>query len=339
VCLAREKAKVSSEDADTFASLLLSDLWTAAQERGKRKGIKPFYVYVDEFQRFVTPTIAENLDEARGFGLHLTLAHQFPKQLQNEGTSGQKLYDSVMENTTTKVVFRLTHEDNLRPMAEWLFRGTMDPDQIKQILYSTKVMGYRREWLRAESMTTTDTSGSSTYAGISAGQGTSAVMGTSAATDDLEHVVESAAQGAGDFSGDSSGETESWSKSQSASQGQHEAIVPILGKEIAHIERRSLEEQVFRAMGVLYGQHRQQFLVRIGDRMMAPIALEVPTVNEGLAQPARVERYTRGRQAKWPFYLSFADARSRLEERERRLLEQLRHGSAEEPPTSRRRIQ
>src|SRR5207244_8443366 len=68
VSLATERARVSKENAELFATLLLSDLWTAAQERGKRDGVKPFYVYLDEFQRFVTPTIADNLDEARGFG-------------------------------------------------------------------------------------------------------------------------------------------------------------------------------------------------------------------------------------------------------------------------------
>ena len=68
VSLATERAKVSKENAELFATLLLSDLWTAAQERGKRDGVKPFYVYLDEFQRFITPTISDNLDEARGFG-------------------------------------------------------------------------------------------------------------------------------------------------------------------------------------------------------------------------------------------------------------------------------
>jgi uncharacterized protein DUF87 len=84
VNLATEQAKVSKENAELFATLLLSDLWTAAQERGKRDGVKPFYVYLDEFQRFVSPTISDNLDEARGFGLHLTMAHQFPNQLHFE---------------------------------------------------------------------------------------------------------------------------------------------------------------------------------------------------------------------------------------------------------------
>ncbi|HKW30650.1 MAG TPA: type IV secretion system DNA-binding domain-containing protein, partial [Verrucomicrobiae bacterium] len=145
VSLATERAKVSKENAELFATLLLSDLWTAAQERGKRDGVKPFYVYLDEFQRFVTPTIAENLDEARGFGLHLTMAHQFPNQLLDRGENGRRVYNSIMENASSKVVFRLQHEENLRAMAQWLFMGVMNPDEIKHELYSTKVMQYREE--------------------------------------------------------------------------------------------------------------------------------------------------------------------------------------------------
>ena len=41
----------------------MSDLWTAARELGKPTDgseVKPFYVYVDEFQNFVTAAIAKN---------------------------------------------------------------------------------------------------------------------------------------------------------------------------------------------------------------------------------------------------------------------------------------
>lgn len=145
VSLATERAKVSKENAELFATLLLSDLWTAAQERGKREGVKPFYVYLDEFQRFISPTIAENLDEARGFGLHLTMAHQFPNQLLDRGENGKRVYNSIMENASSKVVFRLSHEENLRIMAQWLFMGVLDPDEVKHELYSSKVMEYREE--------------------------------------------------------------------------------------------------------------------------------------------------------------------------------------------------
>src|SRR5207302_3578613 len=160
VSLATERAKVSKENAELFATLLLSDLWTAAQERGKRDGIKPFYVYLDEFQRFVTPTISDNLDEARGFGLHLTMAHQFPNQLLDRGENGRRVYNSIMENASSKVVFPLQHDENLRIMAESLFMGVMNPDEVKLKLYSRKVMEYREEMKRGYS--TSSTSGKST---------------------------------------------------------------------------------------------------------------------------------------------------------------------------------
>src|ERR1043165_219677 len=171
VSLARDQAKVSKENAELFATLLLGDLWTAAQERGKRDGVKPFYVYLDEFQRFVTPTIAENLDEARGFGLHFTLAHQFPNQLLDRGENGRRVYNSIMENASSKVVFRLSHEDNLRVMAQWLFMGVMNPDEIKHELYSTKVMSYREELKEVISESTSSGRGRGNQQGRASGAG------------------------------------------------------------------------------------------------------------------------------------------------------------------------
>jgi hypothetical protein len=77
VNMSQEGGTLSNDNASLFGRLLLADLWTAAKERGKPKDardIKPFYVYLDEFQEFITPTIATGLDQARGFGLHLTMA-------------------------------------------------------------------------------------------------------------------------------------------------------------------------------------------------------------------------------------------------------------------------
>jgi type IV secretory pathway TraG/TraD family ATPase VirD4 len=116
VNLSREKGRFGREDAELFATLMLNDLWAAARARGKNKG-KPFYIYLDEFQRFVTPTIAESLDEARGFGLHMCMAHQYPTQLLNQGAYGKALYDSMIVNARSKVVFSLNGDDDLKAMA------------------------------------------------------------------------------------------------------------------------------------------------------------------------------------------------------------------------------
>jgi hypothetical protein len=67
VNLSQAGAKVSAANRALFGRLMLSDLWTAAQERGNpgdAAKIRPFYLYVDEFQTFITPALAENLDQA-----------------------------------------------------------------------------------------------------------------------------------------------------------------------------------------------------------------------------------------------------------------------------------
>ena len=44
----------------------------------------PFYLYVDEFQNFVTTSFAKILSEARSYGLGLVVANQYERQLSSE---------------------------------------------------------------------------------------------------------------------------------------------------------------------------------------------------------------------------------------------------------------
>src|SRR5437762_1943690 len=76
-----------------------------------------------------------------------------------------------MENASSKVVFRLTHEDNLSIMAKWLFMGVMNPDEIKHELYSTKVMEYRNEMREVRSEGTSRGTGHGSQRGSAWGHG------------------------------------------------------------------------------------------------------------------------------------------------------------------------
>jgi DNA helicase HerA-like ATPase len=64
-----------------------------------------FHLYVDEFQNFATDSFSTALSEARKYGLSLTLAHQFTRQLP-EG-----LLSAVLGNTGTTIAFRVGAED------------------------------------------------------------------------------------------------------------------------------------------------------------------------------------------------------------------------------------
>ncbi len=332
VNLATEGAKVSPDNAKLFATLLLSDLWIAAQERGKRDNVKPFYVYLDEFQKFITPTISENLDQARGFGLHFTIANQFPLQLIEEKENGRRIFNSVMENASSKVVFRLSYEGNLRTMAQWLFTGVMNPDEIKHQLYSTKVMSYREE--QKEVITESRSSGQSR--GMQRGQaGGAGIGGTAGFFDGVETLSTSESQSA--FQSESESESESWSESVSESRSLVPTLVPVFGKELAHVQFRSLDEQLFRAMAVLFDQKQRQGVARLVG-MNAPISIYTPTVEKTPASQARTQKFLERCYEKLPFAMPRAKAQKQLAETAASFSTQLLDEFTEAPPSVKRRI-
>lgn len=332
VSLATERAKVSKENAELFATLLLSDLWTAAQERGKRNGIKPFYVYLDEFQRFVTPTISDNLDESRGFGLHLTLAHQFPNQLLDRGENGRRVYNSIMENASSKVVFRLSHEENLRAMAQWLFMGVMNPEEVKHELYSTKVMSYREEMKEVISRSISEGRSSGSQRGSAGGAG----AGGTAGFFDGEETLQTS-KSFSEFASDSHSESDSISESTTHSRSLVPTLIPVFGKELAHVQFRSLEEQLFRSMAVLFDQKERQGVARLVG-MSAPLSIYTPTINKPPTTPVRLKNYIEACYAKLPYALTNAKAQQQLSEQEQNFPNQMLNESADEPTTSRRQM-
>ncbi len=68
-----------------------------------------FYLYIDEFQNFITDSIATILSEARKYRLDLTIAHQYMGQLVEKQDT--KIRDAVLGNAGTMVSFRIGVED------------------------------------------------------------------------------------------------------------------------------------------------------------------------------------------------------------------------------------
>lgn len=86
--------------------LLMAALGRADMPEATRKD---FYLYIDEFQNYVSPSIAIILSEARKYKLDLTLAHQYLGQLvKNNDTS---VRDAVFGNVGTTIAFRVGVED------------------------------------------------------------------------------------------------------------------------------------------------------------------------------------------------------------------------------------
>src|SRR4051812_48712919 len=103
--------------------------------------------------------------------------------------------------------------------------------------------------------------------------------GTSVFPFDETGMPSSTSQSWSSFSSESSSESESYSESQSESRTLMPVLVPIFGEELSHVQFRSLEEQLFRAMAVLFDQKQRQGVARLVG-MNAPASIYTPDVNK-----------------------------------------------------------
>lgn len=97
---------IGEENSYLLGTLLVSKLSQTAMSRQELPASerKPFYLYVDEFHNFVTPSMAAILSGARKYNLGLILAHQELQQLAGRDTD---VASAVISNPFTRICFRL----------------------------------------------------------------------------------------------------------------------------------------------------------------------------------------------------------------------------------------
>jgi hypothetical protein len=101
---------IGEENAYLLGTLIVSKLnqLVLTRQEQKESERRNFYLYIDEFQNFITPSMASILSGARKYGLGLILAHQDLRQLSSEDT---QIAGSVLSNPYTRVCFRLGDQD------------------------------------------------------------------------------------------------------------------------------------------------------------------------------------------------------------------------------------
>jgi hypothetical protein len=111
------KGRTGEINAKLLGLIFVSKIQMAAMSRAdipedKRRD---FYLYVDEFQNFITDAFASILSEARKYKLNLIIAHQYLGQLEQAagaaGAGSKDLRDAVFGNAGTMVTFRTGAED------------------------------------------------------------------------------------------------------------------------------------------------------------------------------------------------------------------------------------
>jgi hypothetical protein len=101
---------VGEENAWLLGSLLVSKVHQMAlgRQRVSEKDRRYFWLYLDEFQHFATPSMAEILSGARKYRLGLVLAHQELRQLESRAP---EIASAVIATAYTRVCFRLGDND------------------------------------------------------------------------------------------------------------------------------------------------------------------------------------------------------------------------------------
>ena len=101
------KGKIGESNTQMLGLILIAKLQVAIMKRAKIPENKrfPFYLYVDEFQNFLTDTFISLLSESRKYGLGVNLTNQYFAQLTPE------IQKAVLGNVGTMLLFTVGMED------------------------------------------------------------------------------------------------------------------------------------------------------------------------------------------------------------------------------------
>lgn len=103
------KGRIGEDTSEVFGILIMTKIQLAALKRARTpiENRRDFYLYVDEFQNFATPSFAQILSEARKYRLNAILAHQTTSQLEDKS-----LVNVTLANTGTIICFRTANPED-----------------------------------------------------------------------------------------------------------------------------------------------------------------------------------------------------------------------------------
>ena len=122
------QGQIGKENAYLLGSLLMSKFQQQAMSRQSmaRSERRPFWLYADEADQFITPSMAEILTGARKYNLGLILAHHELRELQKD----TDVAGAVLSNAGTRIVFRVGDAD-ARTLAEGF--ADFEADSIRKL--------------------------------------------------------------------------------------------------------------------------------------------------------------------------------------------------------------
>ena len=103
------KGNIGEDNTEVMGIMILTKIQLAALRRARtqQKDRKPFYLYVDEFQTFATPSFVQMLSEARKYKIYLTIAEQSTSQQKD-----RSIVNVILANVGTVVSFKSANPED-----------------------------------------------------------------------------------------------------------------------------------------------------------------------------------------------------------------------------------
>jgi hypothetical protein len=123
------KGLIGEDSSELFGIATLAKLQLAALHRARmpEETRKPFYLYVDEFQNFATPSFIQMLSEGRKYKLYIIMAEQSTSQQRDKS-----MVDVILANAGTVISFRSGNPTDERILLP-LFRPYLQEGDIANL--------------------------------------------------------------------------------------------------------------------------------------------------------------------------------------------------------------
>ncbi len=262
------------EAARVFASLLLNEFFEISMRRATAlpRGAKPkpFSLYLDEFQEYITDDVGAMLDQVRKGGLQMILAHQHLGHF----VDNQRLKESVLTNARIRAVFGGLSTPSASELAEEMFLPDLNTRQIKKAYYHT-IHLYEEQTRTIRGRSTSR--GSVTSSGSSSGVSGPSVQWFENLNPDDQITF------------DSESESSTQSETESESEVEVPVFVPIPVQELSSETEWSREEKVSRVAEMLKHQQQRHCFIKLDTEKTQP--LRVPFVRNFPVPDQFVQQY------------------------------------------------
>lgn len=204
------RGRLSPPEANAIAGLVINEFLAAARSQPRTERY-PTYLWLDEFQRMVTPDIGYAIPEVRQLGIRLILAHQSFSQLKTKDTD----LTSLIFQPQTRLAFGEQGED-AELLANEFASLEFNAKWIKEELHTLRQIqdGHDRVVLNSQSRAQSNLDGWSETSGYSHSDNRGEVR-----RDDFDLVARNSSQSQGRNQG--KGRSGGWSQSASESASEH----------------------------------------------------------------------------------------------------------------------